>query len=249
MTVFNSEKYLFTSIKSILNQSYKKWELIIVDDGSDDNSRKIIKKIKDKRIKFFFLKKHVGRIAAFNYALKKCKGEYIAILDSDDISHKERLKIQIKNLEKTKKTLLVVSWFKYIDTKNRVFKKFKFNYKDIINKHSYRNVLSFSSFMFRRSVLRKINMTNNLNYAFDWGFSLKVFKISKIEIIPKFLCLNRVHRDRLSLTKDVQKDIITDTIKIFLWSFINIKSNLLTKTRTIIEIIKYIIKFLIHLFK
>ena len=73
MTVYNTERYLQSSINSILNQSFKKWELIVVDDFSTDNSRKILRKIKNKKIKIFLLKKHIGRTNALNYALKKLK--------------------------------------------------------------------------------------------------------------------------------------------------------------------------------
>ena len=91
MTVYNTERYLAKSINSILNQKFKNFELIIVDDFSTDESGKILKKFKNKRIKKFFLKKHIGRTPALNFGLKKCKGEFIAILDSDDISLRNRL--------------------------------------------------------------------------------------------------------------------------------------------------------------
>ncbi len=73
MTVYNTEKYLNNAIKSVLKQTYKNFELIIVDDKSTDNSRKIIRKYKNKKIKKFFLKKHIGRPKSLNYALKKAE--------------------------------------------------------------------------------------------------------------------------------------------------------------------------------
>ena len=81
MTVFNHEKFVKTSIKSILSQNYKNFELIVVNNGSSDQSGNIIKKIRDRRIKKFFLKKNIGRTKCLNYGLKKCKGKYVAIQD------------------------------------------------------------------------------------------------------------------------------------------------------------------------
>jgi glycosyltransferase involved in cell wall biosynthesis len=73
MTVFNHQNYLKESVRSVINQSYKNWELITIDNGSTDNSKKILKTINDKRIKKFFLKKNIGRTKCLNLGLEKCK--------------------------------------------------------------------------------------------------------------------------------------------------------------------------------
>ena len=85
MPAYNAEKYIEKAIKSVINQSYKKWELIIVDDGSNDNTIKIIQKYvsTDKRIKLFQNPKK-GAGAARNYGILNSKGKYIAFIDSDD---------------------------------------------------------------------------------------------------------------------------------------------------------------------
>ena len=102
MTVFDEEKYIFRSLNSLINQSYKKWEAIIVDDFSTDDTAKIIKQLNDKRIKYTKLQKHMGRKFAINHGLKRCSGKYISILDADDIYLKNKLKKQIDFLENNK---------------------------------------------------------------------------------------------------------------------------------------------------
>ena len=77
MTVFNTERYLEDAINSILRQSYKNFEFILVDDKSTDESAQIIKNLKIKKLKNFFLKKHIGRTPALNYGLRKCKGNIL----------------------------------------------------------------------------------------------------------------------------------------------------------------------------
>ena len=89
MTVYNHQRYVYKSIKSILNQSYNNFEFIIINNGSSDSSWDIIKKFKDKRIKIYNLKKNIGRTECLNFGLKKCKGKFIAIQDSDDLSKKK----------------------------------------------------------------------------------------------------------------------------------------------------------------
>ena len=123
MTVFNAEKYLKKSIGSIENQTYKNWELIIIDDKSSDQSTSIIKSFKNKKIKYFFLKKKLGRTKALNFGLKKCKGKYIAILDADDVAYSTRLKDQIIYLKKNEEISLLGSWGLKIDQKDKLLQK------------------------------------------------------------------------------------------------------------------------------
>ena len=100
MTIYNHENYLKYSFISILNQNYNDWELIAIDNGSTDNTKKILNSFKDKRIKKIFLKKNIGRTNCLNYGLDFCKGEFIAIQDSDDIALHGRLKKQLQYFNK-----------------------------------------------------------------------------------------------------------------------------------------------------
>ena len=94
---YNSEKYLKDCIVSVLNQTFKSWEMLIVDDASSDNSRSVIESYlkKDKRIKAFFLEKNIGPAMARNYAINKASGRYIAFLDSDDMWLPNKLELQL----------------------------------------------------------------------------------------------------------------------------------------------------------
>ena len=87
MPAYNVEKYVGEAIESILNQTFKDFEFIIINDGSTDNTPKIIKEYakKDKRIKFIDNKKNKGFIASLNECLDNATGEYVAKMDSDDI--------------------------------------------------------------------------------------------------------------------------------------------------------------------
>jgi len=98
---YNSEKYIRQTIESVLKQTYKNFEMIIVDDISTDKSVEIIKEYqkKDSRIKLFEAKEKIGASGARNLALRKMKGKYAAFLDSDDLWAKEKLEIQVKFME------------------------------------------------------------------------------------------------------------------------------------------------------
>ena len=97
MPVYNAEKYLNETIDTIKNQSFSNWELIIVDDGSTDNSKEICTKLMndDKRIKYI-LQENLGVSHTRNVALENAQGKYIVFVDSDDLIHEDYLKILIK---------------------------------------------------------------------------------------------------------------------------------------------------------
>lgn len=96
--VYNAEKFLSETIKSIQSQTYKNWELLLVDDCSKDNSAKIIEefKISDNRIKYIKLEKNSGASVSRNTGIKNAKGRFIAFVDSDDIWKPEKLEVQVK---------------------------------------------------------------------------------------------------------------------------------------------------------
>ena len=109
MNCYNSEIYLKESLKSILNQDYKNWELIFLDNHSTDNSKKIFNSFKDKRFKYFRLnKKHPLGIARHK-ASCKAKGKYLCFLDTDDIWLPKKISTQVKILAKSDALLFILS--------------------------------------------------------------------------------------------------------------------------------------------
>lgn len=96
--VYNAERFLSETIKSVKNQTYENWELLLVDDCSKDNSVSIIKEFQknDYRIKYIKLEKNSGASVTRNTGIKNAKGRFIAFVDSDDIWEPNKLEIQIK---------------------------------------------------------------------------------------------------------------------------------------------------------
>ncbi len=99
MPVYNAEKYLREAIDSILSQTYEDFEFIIIDDGSKDSSPDIVRSYTDKRIKFYINEHNMGVAATLNRGLDLAEGEYIARMDSDDISLPTRFEKQIQYME------------------------------------------------------------------------------------------------------------------------------------------------------
>jgi len=103
MAVHNNEKYLKSAINSVLNQTFKNFELLYIDDSSNDSSLKIARDVagKDKRIRIFSIKKRGGQFKAFNKFLNQIRGDYVILFDGDDLLHKRRLEEQVKFMEKS----------------------------------------------------------------------------------------------------------------------------------------------------
>ena len=106
----NGEKFLKTCIKSVLDQTYKNWEIVFWDNKSTDQSAKIVKSFKDKRIKYFKSNKFEKLYRTRNLAIKKSKGKYICFLDTDDFWSKNKLSSQI-NLIKRKNYNIIYTNF------------------------------------------------------------------------------------------------------------------------------------------
>ncbi len=109
---YNGEKTIYQTIKSALAQTYKNYEILIIDDASSDNTINIIKKFKNKKIRLYRNKKNIGLGKSRVLAQSKIRGEYVCILDQDDIWNKNKIKSQLKLFLNNKKIGLVATGYK-----------------------------------------------------------------------------------------------------------------------------------------
>ena len=128
MPVYNAGDYLVEAINSIRKQTFKNWEMVCVDDGSNDKSYELLKKFakRDSRIRIYRFHKNKGLATALNYGLRKTKGKYLARMDADDISLPQRLEIQLNYLEKNPQVVAVGSQVECVNEKGQFigYKKF-----------------------------------------------------------------------------------------------------------------------------
>jgi glycosyltransferase involved in cell wall biosynthesis len=99
LQVYNSAGTLAQAIKSIINQSFQDWELLIHDDGSTDRVDDIIQEVSDPRIRYFKGRENLGRSARLNQSIAVARGKYYAIMDADDVAFPSRLRLQVEYLE------------------------------------------------------------------------------------------------------------------------------------------------------
>ncbi len=166
MPVYNTQKYVKTAVRSILEQSFKRFELLIIDDGSTDSSLKIVKEFKDERIRLLQNKKNRGLPYTRNKGITKSCADLIAFADSDDISHKDRLQRQYFFLMDNEHIGLCFTQYLIINQNNIIVSfpganllNFSFKWQLL-----WDNPILQPSVMFRKSLLKNHNLSFNKEY-------------------------------------------------------------------------------------
>ena len=194
---YNGETFLEESIKSIILQTYKNWEIIFWDNKSTDSSKNIFLKFKDKRFRYFHAKNHTTLYEARNLALMEVKGEFVTFLDCDDLWEKDKLRSQIQKF-KDENIDMVYSNLWLLNNKNgkkKLFIKNKLNsgyiYDDLIKKYN----IGIITVMIKMNCLNGIKDKFNSKYSIigDFDFFLRFSKKFKINYIDKPLAFYRLH--------------------------------------------------------
>ena len=191
---YNSQKYLIKTIKSILNQSFKYWELIIVDDNSNLETINILNKLKkNKKIKIFFLNKNNGDGYCRIFGIKKSKSKLIAFIDSDDIWRRDKLKNQINFMKKNYYSFSYTYYETFGDKKKLIKTPLKFDYLSFIRNTS----IATSTIMVKRNMIRNIKFLRT-KICEDYYFKCKLLKRTKYAYcLNKFLTKYRVRKNSL----------------------------------------------------
>lgn len=218
MPCYNAECYIEESIKSILNQTFKDFELIIVDDGSTDRSLEIIKKYarKDKRIRVIRNKKNMGIAISRNIGTKAAKGKYIAVHDSDDISLPFRLKEQFDYLEKNPEAGVVGGYLQIFESESEKvigIRKYPENDENLRNKIFFYSPVAQPAAMIRKDVFKKIGFYNpkyppseDLDFWFRLGEQYKFANLPKV-VLKYRISQNSATGSKLKLMEKLTSEI------------------------------------------
>lgn len=202
LPVYNGEKFLRDSIDSIINQTYKNWELIIVNDCSTDNSLKIAQEYEklDERIKVISNEINKKLPASLNIGFKEAKGEYLT-WTSDDNKYKSRaLERMCEYLEKNEKFTMVCADYEILTEGKTKCKSVKCKFSEMLVSNGVG-----ACFLYRRSVLNKIGgYSEDLFLVEDYDYWLKIMKVGKIGEIKENLYTYRRHSASLSETRKIE---------------------------------------------
>lgn len=212
LPVWNGERFLEASIESILNQSFKDFELIIVDDYSSDDTPIIIKKYSkiDMRIRIFRNSSRRGVGATLNRAIKNSKGKYLARSDADDLMAPDRLEFEVAFLQKHPSVVAVGSWVREINSFGVAIgeRKMPITHKGIVEMMFYAMGMQNPSVMFNRGLIPKnFPWCKETGFVDDLDLLFRLIPFGKFANIPKLLVDYRIHDNNLSL-KNPKKTFI-----------------------------------------
>lgn len=224
--VYNAERYIKQALDSICNQTYKNLEIIIIDDGSSDQSKTIIETYQDKRLRFIS-RENRGLISSLNEGINICKGKYIARMDADDISSQERLEKQLQFLKNNNDVGAVFTGIEYIDETGSIIRS-----KVSKKTRSVEPVellfgcpLCHPTAMFDMTKLsvNDILYDSNFHLAEDFELWTRLVSNTKIALLDEVLFSYRIHsnsittrnsgKQRLVATRAIIKNLTTRASK------------------------------------
>ena len=207
---YNYAEYIQKAIDSVLAQTYKNYEIIVVDDGSTDNTRKIIENKYKNKVRYYY-QENKGAPAARNEGIKKSEGEYLSFLDADDYLTESSIEDRLTVLEQNKSIPWVYSKWLYLDTQgNIIFNAFQgapFLYKDKRKGNVFLAMLAGAlictpTVLVRKSCVEEIGGFDERLTAFqDYDLWLRVSHLYPIEYVDEVLAYVLIHEGSISTTQ------------------------------------------------
>lgn len=197
LATYNGEKYIKKSIESVLNQTFKDFELLIGFNGTTDNSKNIVLEFNDERIKIFDYGDDKGKSKTLNKLIKEAKYDWVAIQDDDDVWLPKKLEKQIEFIDSFD---VIGTQIFYVDESENITGKpnLSLNHEEIIKKSlSGDNQIANTSSIFKKDLAFKVNFWDeNLIGIEDFDFWLKLINLGcKFTNIKKELVLHRLHKN------------------------------------------------------
>ena len=204
MPSWNTGKFIGESIQSVLNQTYKNWELIIVDDCSTDNTDEIVASFNDERIRYFRNDKNSGAALTRNRAIREARGEWVAFLDSDDLWMPKKLEYQIKFMQKNN---LVFSYHEYekIDEESKPLNIYVSGPRVVTKRKMYNyGYPGCLTFMYSTNAMGLIQI-KDIKKNNDYAILLKLCKKADCVLLKKNLAKYRIRKQSISHDKLTKK--------------------------------------------
>lgn len=208
MAAYNVADYIEESISSILNQTFKDFEFIIIDDGSTDDTALVVKKFNDSRISFIQNDGNKGIPFTRNRLLELAKGEYIAVLDSDDIAYPDRFQLQLDFFSAHPEAALC-GGHGIIINKNgtETGKKIIAPTDDLVNMRMlFSNPFINSSTMFKTQIFRALNGYKDYALAEDFDLFIRISEKYSVANIDAFVVKYRIHGENITIKRSEDQE-------------------------------------------
>ncbi|MCL6557363.1 MAG: glycosyltransferase [Firmicutes bacterium] len=199
---YNRAHLIGRAIRSVLEQTYQDFEIIVVDDGSSDNTEEVVKSFNDPRIRYIRHEQNRGGSAARNTGIRAARGEYIAFLDSDDEWLPEKLERQVQTLiNLDEATGLIYTGLRFVGHNGAIIREQQPRFKGYLLENLLRrNVIgTTSSVMVRRSCIQRVGLFDEvLPSRQDLDLWVRIAKEFKIDCVPEVLTVHYVHEQRIT---------------------------------------------------
>lgn len=207
LPVYNASEFLEEALTSVLDQTYKNLEIIVIDDGSTDGSEEILKKFDDKRIRYYRHEKNQGLIPTLNQGFELAQGKYIARMDADDVIHHQKFEKQVIFLEKNENIGMLGTWMKKFGMQEGIT-TYPTNFEEIQWIMLYRIAFCHASILIRNSVLKEYGLSFDINFlhAEDYDFGIRFMKVSQITSLAEPLYYYRIHQNSVSNKHNVLQE-------------------------------------------
>lgn len=205
----NREKYIGQSIESALNQTFDNVELLVVDNHSNDDTRKVVKKIKNSRVRYIRNRKNIGMMNNWNKCIKHAKGNYIVILGDDDVLHSNFIEESLKAHGKHSLGFSF-SHCNKVDEKGKVITRWGYNFppKGLLKGNEYLELTvkygacltNSTTVMLNRNVFREVGLfeAKYSSNTFDFNMWIKIANKFDLFFIDRVLADYRIHGDQVS---------------------------------------------------
>lgn len=177
MPAYNAEKYIRAAIESVIRQTYENWELIVLDDGSTDSTAQTVKRLAegDSRIRFCPNERNMGVAATRNRGFDLARGDYVALLDSDDVWLPRKLEKQLALAEETGADIVYCSYRLFDDENRKKYSEFIVSPCTDLERMLIRCEFSCSTNMFSEKIYKKYRFSDNF-YHEDYVLWLDLLK-------------------------------------------------------------------------
>lgn len=216
MSVYNGEKFLQESIKSILEQTFKDFEFLIIDDGSSDGSKEIVQSFNAPRIILIENEKNIGLAQSLNKGLKLAKGQYIARMDADDISLPDRLEKQVSFMDNNPEIDVCGSWIKLFDNKKSSIRKYPEKDLEIKAHLFFNSYIAHPTVILRKCSFQKYNLfySSDFKAAQDFDLWTRAAKNCNFTNLPEVLLLHRKHKVQTSKASNENQKKYANEVRI-----------------------------------
>lgn len=196
MNCYNGEKYLREAIDSVLSQTYKNWELVFWDNRSNDHSAEIFKSYNDKRLKYFLAPEHTDLGGGRARAWKHLDGEFIAVLDADDVWLPSKLEKQVQLFDDPDIGIVISDTLFFNETEEKslyagVYPPTGWVFDRLVTGY----FVSLETLIVRRSAVLRLSRAFDPDFSFiaDFDLVVRLSRISKLALVPEILAKWRVH--------------------------------------------------------